>query len=66
MDKDKKKPARVVSIFVFIFMASVSTVIFITKGTLSLFDYILIISAPFLLSAFFYFVVLYHDPNASD
>lgn len=63
---EKKKSAKAISVIVFIFMVSVSTVIFISEDTLSAFDYFLIISAPFVLGVFFYFIVLHHDPDASD
>ena len=62
----QKKAAKVVSLLIFIFVSFVSTVIFFSDKPLSGFDYILIFASPFALSAFCYFVVLHHDPKASD
>lgn len=67
MDTDiRKKSAKVVSIIIFAFALLVSAVIYISSKSLGILDYLLIVSTPFVLSAIFYFVVLHHDPNASD
>lgn len=66
MNTEKQTSARVISIISFIFMLSVSTVIYMTEDNLGLIEYILIICAPPVLGVFSYFVVLHHDPNASD
>ena len=63
---DQKKSARAVSLIAFIFMCVVSAVVFFTEEILDVFDILLIIAAPFALSALSYFVVLHHDPKASD
>ncbi len=55
-----------VSTLVFMFMCTVSTIIFLTEENLDIFDYMLMIVTPFALSGLFYIVVLHHDPNASD
>ena len=64
--ESKKKSAKFVGAFVFIFACTVSAVIFFTQEKLDVFGYILILVSPFALGIFFYFVVLHHDPNASD
>jgi 4-amino-4-deoxy-L-arabinose transferase-like glycosyltransferase len=62
----QKKAARMVSLLVFILMTVVSTVIFFSGNPLKGFDYFLVLVSPVALSAFCYFVVLHHDPEASD
>ena len=62
----KRKSAKFVSLFVFLFMCTVSVVIYFTQEKLDVFDYILVLASPFALSIFSYFVVLHNDPNASD
>lgn len=62
----KKKSAKSVSLFVFIFMVLVSAVIYIKSDTLDMVSYLLIMGAPFVMFTFFYLVVLHHDPNAND
>lgn len=62
----KSKSAKFISIFVFIFMCTVSIVIFYTQEKLDVFDYLLMFLSPIALSIFAYFVILHHDPNASD
>ena len=62
----QKKAAKIVSLLVFIFMSVVSTIIFFSDKPLKGFDYFLIWVSPIALSTFCYFVVLYHDPKASD
>ena len=64
--ESKSKSAKFVGTFVFIFMCAVSAIIFFTEEKLDVFDYILMFVSPFALSALTYFVVLHHDPNASD
>jgi hypothetical protein len=68
--KDKSKAARIVartlSILVFAFMCVVSVVAFATDEHLTIVDYFLIFSAPFVMGALAYFVGLYHDPAASE
>jgi hypothetical protein len=64
--ESKKKSAKYISTFVFLFSCVVSAVVYFTQDKLNVFDYALILFSPFALSIFFYFVVLHHDPNASD
>lgn len=64
--ESKKKNAKFIGAFVFIFACTVSVVIFFTEEELDVFDHILMIVSPIALSIFSFFVVLHHDPNASD
>jgi len=64
--ESQKKCAKFVSAFVFLFSCTVSAVIFFTQEKLDVYDYILMLVSPFVLSIIFFFVVLHHDPNASD
>ena len=58
--------AKSVSLLSFIFMSLVAVVVLFTEEQMNVFDYLLILGAPFLLSALFYFVVLHHDANSSE
>jgi len=64
--ESQKKSAKFVSTLLFLFGCTVSLVIFFTQEKLDIFDYFLMLLAPLALSFFSYFVVLHHDPNASD
>lgn len=64
--KAQKKSAKFVSTFIFLFGYTVSAAIFFAQEILDVFDYLLMLLAPLALSIFSYFVVLHHDPNASD
>ena len=54
------------SILVFAFMCLVSVVAFATDEQVTIVDYFLIFGAPFVMGAGAYFVVLHHDPSASE
>jgi hypothetical protein len=62
----QRKAAKFVSLLIFIFMGVVSVVIFYTSEHLGISDFFLIFGVPFAMSFLFYFVVLHHDPKASD
>ena len=64
--KSKRRSAMMVSALILIFMSIISVVILLTEDNLELLDYMLIIGGPCVLSVLFYFVVLHHDPDASD
>lgn len=58
--------AKSVSLLAFIFMSFVALLILFKEEKLNFIDYLLILGAPFLLSALFYYVVLHHDPDSSE
>ena len=64
--KAAKRIARTLGISVFVFMCAVSAVAFATNEDLTTVDYVLIVGAPFVLSALAYFVGLHHDATASE
>jgi hypothetical protein len=64
--KTVTKAARTLSVLVFSFMCLVSVVVFATDEHVAPVDYILIVGAPFVMGAGAYFVVLHHDPTASE
>jgi len=64
--KTVTKAARTVSVLVFAFMCLVSVAVFATDEHLTTVDYFLILGAPFVMGAGAYFVVLHHDPTASE
>ena len=63
---DSKKPARAVSLFVFVFLVFVSGIIFFKNEHLDVLDYLLMVLCPLIITPIFYFVVLHNDPNTSD
>jgi uncharacterized membrane protein YfcA len=62
----QKRSARTMSTVIFVFMSSVSALIYFTEENLDLFGLVLILIAPFALAAIFYFAVLTNDPEQSD
>jgi|GEM_PF-3009979 len=64
--KNAKKRAKTLSLVAFGFMSLVSLVVLYTEGQLSVLDYLFTLVSPFALGALTYFVVLHHDPTASE
>jgi hypothetical protein len=61
-----RRVARAMGLLASGFMSAVSLLVFFTEDNLSIIDYFLILGAPPILGALFYYVGLYHDPKASD
>lgn len=61
-----RRVARAMGLLASGFISAVSLLVFFTEDNLDIIDYFLILGAPPILGALFYFVGLYHDPTASD